>query len=627
MLKERFMFNNSRDFLKGFPALSPIDYFFAKEMSQKKLLQAPIVDDEQCFYAMCALSWTLRQGHSCLPLASIAGLRMWQQEQQVESGFKFASLEVLQQALNRFRASAQQAVVFENNQLYMRRYWTFENEIATDILQKNNQQRLKSALTTEQIKKKLDNLFPKENDQLDWQKIAVANSLGYRFSVISGGPGTGKTYTACRLLIMLQYFLQSKEELKIALAAPTGKAANRLIESIELARQQLSHLSWAEPYHAQIPQQAKTLHRLLGMGYQQSDPKYSQKKPLPYDIILLDEASMIDLPNMCRLLRAIASHAILILLGDAEQLPSIETGNILSDLANHDGFSASDEQWINALNDSHLSSAQETTDKLNQSHQFFHYLKHSRRFGGKIAKLAEQLREGDKESSLTLLKEHLLKGQLTEQWQDISWASMNQCEQILKQLVEQYYLPIGQLSSPKQALIEFAKFRILTPFRQTDFGVDLLNKKIEYLLHQKQSEIVVGKNYHARPIIILQNCYELGLFNGDIGILWKSKQSHELRAYFAAEYGIHSYSIHQLPQYEAVYAMTIHKSQGSEFKQLAIIIENDVEATLINQSMIYTAMTRAKEKLLMICEQPTWKKALDNKVERYSGLKEKLREK
>jgi len=313
--------------------IEPIDFFLAEQLCS--VLDK--TDDPVLFHSVVAVSEVLRDGHTCLSLAALSECESWRDDESGKPGFTFPSLIEWENHLSVLNLGPESGhpLVYEQSRLYLRRYWHFETETAEKLTGLLDQT---AELDLEQGRVILDELFvpvadkDQESAEPDWQKVAVANALGRYFTIIAGGPGTGKTYTVTRLLVALQRLHEN--QLKIALVAPTGKAAQRLSESIRGALQQMQTSGQldAETLEA-IPDSASTLHRLLGVRRDSNNFRHNEKNPLNVDLLLVDEVSMIDLPLMTRLMRAMPEGARMVMLGDADQLPSVAAGSVLADLA------------------------------------------------------------------------------------------------------------------------------------------------------------------------------------------------------------------------------------------------------------------------------------------------------
>ena len=647
--------------------IEAIDYFFAKEMltalkESTEILTKPsiklsITQEQILTHVFFALSASLRAGHTCLPLTELAqqhwAVAVDDQGQCSHQGFMFPDKDTLFNCLTAFNisADAQQPIVFENNRVYMRRYYQFEQTLANDIKARLTQ-RLTQRLPTspENISRVLQQLFPLVKDkaqEIDWQQIAVANAMNKNFTVIAGGPGTGKTYTVTKLLAALVMLntntatnkLSHNPALEIALVAPTGKAAQRLSESIISAITGFKTLINANILAA-IPTEAKTIHRLLGVIPNSPNFRHDQNNHLSCDVLLIDEVSMVDLPMMTRLFRALKKETKIILLGDADQLPSVAVGSVLADIAPrpHSGYSPANANYLAQV-------CQLDVQQLN--HAFMSTANHSDHLSFLVTS-----RRFDGEGGIGKLATHVIKGESTQSWQLLQAANENNRNQLalvegdlhdwLSPLIKEYYQGISRCDTLDDAFALFAKFRILCVTRQGEFGVDAINQwvKEQLAVNTAQPWGQSHQNYHGMPIMISENDYRLGLFNGDIGLLWHansntstnasdnaSLHSNHLMAFFeqpkTADGETHYKTLlpSRLPKYDSVYAMTIHKTQGSEFTHVAMLLPKQSNNLLLSRELLYTGITRAKTQLTIASNKQTWQQGVTSVVKRYSGLK------
>ncbi|PJE79378.1 RecBCD enzyme subunit RecD [invertebrate metagenome] len=469
---------------------------------------------------------------------------------------------------------------------------------------------------------KLDRLIPEEQC-LDWQKIAVASAISHSFSVISGGPGTGKTTTVTRLLALLaQLDTINKHAPIIKLVAPTGKAAARLTESMTHALEHLlSSAAQDNDIYQVIPRQAETVHRLLGVRMGKPGFIHGRDNPLHLDILVVDEASMIDLPLMSALLDALPSHARLILLGDHHQLASVEAGSVLGDIcagaANN--YSQPFSEQLNHLTgfvlpntvNQHKSVVQDAICLLQKSYRF------SRSSG--IGTLAYAINRGDYKTASDVFSAGFNDIAL----HDISDHDYSTLIHLCAQAYLPYIIAIQQQLPPKDILRKFRFFRLLCALRDGKFGVSMLNKTIEEQLEQQQLINREYTWYEGRPVMITRNDHAQGLYNGDIGIAIKSPDG-KLRINFDQPDG----SLKQLlpsrmPEHETVFAMTVHKSQGSEFSHTAMILPDTMNQVLTRE-LIYTGITRARQHLDLFCTQSVLRQSIKRLTQRTSGLGHRL---
>jgi exodeoxyribonuclease V alpha subunit len=555
--------------------------------------------------------------------------------------------------------------------LYLRRYWTYEQHIRAGIAARLSQP---LTLPEDATRALLDVLFAEENaDTPPWQRIACALAARSAFAVITGGPGTGKTTTVVRLLALLQGLaLESGgPPLRIRLAAPTGKAAARLNESIanQVGQLPFDQLPGGEAMQKAIPTQASTLHRLLGPRPDSRHFRYRAGQPLPADIVVVDEASMIDVELMSALLAALRPDARLIVLGDKDQLASVEAGAVLGDLcrrAREAHYSPQTRAWLERVTGAQIAEAliDPSGRPLDQA---ITMLRHSYRFRaeGGIGALAELVNAGvldgqpvrdplaaldtlfarqadQPDQSLGSIRRIRLTGEQDAQLDQLVRAGYwlgPEHQGYLAVLHEQRPPDDADLAAfddwARAVLKAQAGFQLLTPLRQGPWGVEGLNRRIQRLLSQGANAPIAGANerqwFEGRPVLITRNDYGLGLMNGDIGLSLRvparrgegGGASMVLRVAFPAGDGtdaIRWILPSRLQAVETVFAMTVHKSQGSEFTHTALVLP-DVSNPVLTRELIYTGITRAKSSFtLLYSRDPVIREALGRRVERVSGL-------
>lgn len=651
MAQAVFSFNQAHQQLAKIEA---IDYFFAKEMLIALTVKTDLSEDQEeiLTYLFIALSVSLRAGHTCLPIIEIADLHWAVAFDELgecsHQGYLFPSIDILMSLLVtlNINTNAQQPIVLNNNKLYIRRYYQFEWELAQGI---NKRLLQKSCDSIHDISAIVQQLFPTTQESqsitqevIDWQKLAVANAINKNFAVIAGGPGTGKTYTVTKLLaalLMLHVKKTGSNEknlqpinsptLEIALVAPTGKAAQRLSESIINAITDFKGLI-EENILAAIPTQAKTIHRLLGVIPNSPNFKHNQNNLLSCDVLLIDEVSMVDLPMMARIFRALKPNTKIILLGDADQLPSVAVGSVLADIAPrpHSGYSKENTDYLtdvcqvnSALLTDHF---QQRAPNATAHHDHLSFLIKSRRFDGEggIGRLANYVIQGESALSWQLLvasvnKKHSIDNKSVMIKSNQLNLTDNSLSSWLPPLINQYYQEIAQSRDVSQAFTLLAKFRVLCVTRQGELGVDAVN---QWIKEQLFSRFHIDSNYHGMPIMISENDYRLGLYNGDIGLLWRSDEGHLMAFFEDTDQDYKLFMPSRLPKYDTVYAMTIHKTQGSEFDHVAIVLPKQSEHQLLSRELLYTGITRAKTMLTIASNKHTWQQGVDTAIKRYSGL-------
>lgn len=513
--------------------------------------------------------------------------------------------------------------------LYLRRYWHYEQAVARHILQ-----RCAVAQTpdTAGIRTWLERLFPAPpapNEGCDWQKIACALALRGRLTLITGGPGTGKTYTAARLLALLFATAAQPEQLRVALAAPTGKAAARLKQAIDQALRGLQDSVGAALDIAALVERtgaARTLHSLLGLQPGQA----GQPRPLEVDVLIVDEASMVHLAMMATLLQALPAQARLIVLGDKDQLASVEAGAVLGDLCRDAegghyrpdtvafAQAAAGQAIAPALHDGAGSRLAQCTVML----------RHSRRFGGPIGQLAQAVNRGDAAAAQQVLQT-CADGSLAYHggcrietvWHVALAAHQPSYRDYLHAL---HHEPRDDHPAwVKKVLQAFERFRLLCAVREGEWGVAGLNAAIERELIARQLLRKDGPWYAGRPVMVTRNDTALGVFNGDIGIALPGPEG-ALRVYFLDGEQLRSVGVARLAQVETAFAMTVHKSQGSEFTHAALVLPAR-SGGVLGRELVYTGITRAKAQCTVLTQHPAvLAQALARPTQRHSGLLEFL---
>lgn len=583
--------------------------------------------------------------------------------------------------------------------LYLRRYWVYEQQVAQAVGQRAA---VAQAVDERAARDWLNLLFPKPsaNDAAspppvpDWQKIACALALRSRLTVITGGPGTGKTYTAARLLALLLATSPNPAQLRVALAAPTGKAAARLRQSIDqsLASLQAS-LQGAIDLHALAERigKARTLHSLLGMHQGSRQFQHNAQHPLDVDVLIVDETSMVHLEMMAALLQAMPPQATLILLGDKDQLASVEAGSVLGDLCAHaqdTRYHPATCDYLRAVAGEALSASATPGSALDQQTVM---LRHSRRFGTDIGALAKAVNAGAAFAIQTT--------------PDVPWGAYDLLQRgTRKALAAKTLAPQAQANAPhgsaassvgkvyllpapvlpeavvqlalhgralapacygdylramhhgmkarpvpaapatnaappdaasaaqasavephtawvKTVLRAFDRFRILCAVHDGPWGDRAMNQQVQSALARTGLLQPQGEWFAGRPIMVTRNDKALGVFNGDVGVVLPAPEGKKnLRAYFLDGEQLRSVSVSRLAHVETAFAMTIHKSQGSEFFHTVVVLP-DAGGDLLTRELVYTGITRAKEFLTLVEPRPgLLGTAMAQQVKRASGL-------
>ena len=563
------------------------------------------VDEKELFHILMYLFDSYRSGNSCLPLSKIADKKKWAErefkdkldneaEQELpKEGYTFSSFDKIKEIITSLNLGKNPAINFHYDCLYINRIWLFENEIAENI--KSRVSTIDTSIDKAKLKEQMQLLFARDtHGETDWQQVAVAKSLLHNFSIISGGPGTGKTTTVAALILALQHINVNKK-LDIQLVAPTGKAAQRLKESIantkNIITNEMIDLSV-------LPTEAKTLHRFLGLKPNKAYLKYNQENKSPCDVLIIDEASMVDINMFIYVIRAIKDNCKLILLGDVDQLPSVETGNILAQFAKAcatDEYSSDVAKFIKEITNHSVGVSQDKYD-------FITFLQKSYRTdSADILGLAKKVMSGNIEPTHSTSSIDYVDSSVD--------AYDKHIEVFIKEMSDKYFKQISQATSAQDALNELKKFRILVANRNIAIGTVRLNEAVEKHLGKKSNT-----NYHGRPVMVVENNYTANLFNGDVGIIWNGV------AYFEdVEGNIKPFSLVRLPRVETVYVMTIHKTQGSEFDSVAIILPKEYNRVL-NRNLLYTGITRAKSKVYVRTTKEVWNETVKTSVARDSNI-------
>lgn len=531
---------------------SKLDIAFSQFLVHRASLNK---NQKKIFISLIAqLSHQQSQGHSCIKINTA------EQELMLASGL------VSKNDLT--------PLILEQNRLYLQRYWFYENRLAEQI--KNL---LKRSFSNRNLKLVLNRYFIDLIDETDWQREAARKAVNQAFSIITGGPGTGKTTTVVKILALMQESVIKEEALCIALAAPTGKAAMRLQESIGISKKTLP---CSEEIKKNIPEKVSTLHQLLGAQPPSPYFKHDATNPLVYDLVVIDEASMVDLALMSKLVDALKPYSRLILLGDKDQLASVEAGAVLANLT---------------------TSLPEHTLELKKSY----------RFHGEIKAMADAVNNQSVDNAWEILKKGGHQVALLE-------------EDLIDYISEQYsyYLQlIKDNANFKDIYAAFCQFQVLCSNRQGENGVSNINEKVEQKLAGKNKIQRIGTWYPGRPIMVTQNNAGMQLYNGDIGICLSDENFTNQVFFLRSDSSIKKVIPSRVPAHETVFAMTIHKSQGSEFDECLCVLSDKFNPVL-SKELVYTAVTRAKKRLKIFSSYSVFSQALEKKVVRTGGLLEKL---
>ncbi|MGE5694313.1 MAG: exodeoxyribonuclease V subunit alpha [Candidatus Sericytochromatia bacterium] len=512
--------------------------------------------DERVSRAIALLVRALRGGSVCVDLAPTDGLRT-----AVEASPLIGS-----------------ALQMDGDLLYLDRYWREEEQVCKDVLAMLAS---RPPVDGDALAAGLDRVFPKEG--YEEQREAARIALSQWLTVLTGGPGTGKTTTVAALLALLaeQAELTGTTRPRIALAAPTGKAANRLQEAVQSAVDELA----ATDRGRLSGLHAVTLHRLLGwMPGSSTRFKHNRSNRLPYDVIVVDETSMVSLTMMARLLEAVRPETRLVLVGDPDQLASVEAGAVLADLV--DGLSDREDAQVAALRTSH-------------------------RFGESIGALADAIRVGDENRVIELLRAG---------GKHIEYIDTEDPTERLRRVLVPHAVRVWQASlvgDATTALAMLDQHRLLCAHREGPYGVRHWNRMVERWLTEETGQATWNEWYVARPILVTANDYGLKLYNGDTGVTVTDQGV--LRAVIGGQ----RFATSRLADVETMHAMTIHKSQGSQADEVSVLMPPE-DSRLLSRELLYTAVTRAKARIRVIGSEASLRAAVQRRAVRASGLARRL---
>lgn len=590
--------------------IRPLDWHFARWLST----QHPAAQESQLLMA-ALVSQQLGEGHVCVDVRQLHTL--WQPSTATTK-------HVLAVLAKEETASWQAAplfgkgeqitpLVYDNGRIYLYRYWQAERQVARRL----QRRAMPYPVNTEEVLPLLDALFAQGSQQPDWQRVAALTAASRSVALISGGPGTGKTTTVTRMLAIFIQLVCARQPDKpplIRLAAPTGKAAARLSESIAQAKDKLPVSAAVK---ALIPDQGETLHRLLGARPGQTRYRHHEENPLHLDMLVVDEASMIDLPMMDSLLAALPQHARLVLIGDKQQLASVEAGSVLGDLCAQPATvcrTAAQQALLKTT-----CQVPESTGQVVSFADSVAFLQHSYRFDAQsgIGALASAINAGSGARVRAVLKQG---------FQDLTYLPTGAgIERLLTHMQEQYQALFAKVqagAAVADVLKTMQGFQVLCGLRRGPFGVVAVNEAFEARLQQQGVIQMQGRWYAGRPVMITRNDPSLKLYNGDMGIALPEPNTGRLQVWFEIGGALVAYSTSRLPQHETVYAMTVHKSQGSEFDRVTLVVTE--VAQVISRELVYTGVTRAKQQCTLFGNLEVLCQAAEQPTVRMSGLAERI---
>jgi exodeoxyribonuclease V alpha subunit len=563
--------------------------------------------DASVEWAALLASHAVGEGHVCLDLQRWAG-------REIGQGVFLPPFSAWEQSLLASavvgRPGEFKPLIIDGRRLYLARYWRYEKRLAESLLARGD---LCAEVDMERLCADLNRLFTHNAlQQADWQKAAAAVAVLRRFCVISGGPGTGKTSTVVRILAALQS--QAGGKLQIALTAPTGKAAARMQESI---RTQKQSLDLPAAITGSIPETASTLHRLLGSKPDSVYFRHHQGNPLLADVVVVDEASMLDLALLSKLMDALPPKARLILLGDKDQLAAVEAGAVFGDLCAGRGYGRPFRDLLRRVVDVDLQADATYASPLSDC---IALLTHSHRFGADSG-IGELARRVNAAEDISPVFDLLLNGRCA----DIAWKPQFDEADLLERMdlgYGAYFNALAGGAGGEEVLAAFNRFRVLAAHYQGPASASSANRGFEALIRSRLRVPSYERWYPGRPVMVKRNDYGLRVFNGDVGICLRV--DGELRVCFEDTDGkLRSLAPARLPEHEPVFAMTVHKSQGSEFDEALLLLPETVSPVL-NRPLVYTAITRAKHRAEIWGGLEVLAAAVKKAPERSAGLRDRL---
>jgi exodeoxyribonuclease V alpha subunit len=581
--------------------------------------------------AAALVSSAVASGSICVDLSHLAKMPPEFSNGEI-SPIRYPDLEQWELALGNHPAvgppeSRHPLILDDKHRLYLFRYWEYERILASSIRDRVERIIPEDDIDINLLKDGLRRLFPVNADstEVDWQKVAGLASVLKRFCVITGGPGTGKTFTVARILALL--LEQTDGKLSTALIAPTGKAAAKLGDTLKRSRESLE---CRQGIKDAIPLETSTIHRLLRPIAGSPYFRYNAEHRLDVDLVIVDEASMVDLALMSKLVQALPDRARLILIGDKDQLASVEAGAVLGDICNRNQlymYSAFFTAQVERIAGEVLVGDPQETDVDTGMQDNIIDLKTNYRFDRRcsLGHFGEAVNHGDADGAIRVLEDS--RTEIDLQWYPV--GSIRELQQGLTENIVRGYGPYLGAGDPGKALTLFGQFRLLCALKKGPFGVAEINRYVESVLRGHgliKSNTKDGHWYAGRPVMVTRNLYELGLYNGDTGIVMEDPGSerHSLKAFFPDD--DHAYkqvSIDRLTDCETAFATTVHKSQGSEYESVHFILPQK-DAAVLSRELIYTAVTRARKTVTVWGDRPVLAVAIDRQNLRNSGLRDML---
>ncbi|MFH2046252.1 MAG: exodeoxyribonuclease V subunit alpha [Pseudomonadota bacterium] len=596
-----------------------IDLHFAKFINELEN-----ADDSDLFLAAALVSNAAGNGDVCLDLKAFAGKVILEKGED----YKRLACPLLDIWIEKLKITNvvgkpgdyRPLILDDKNRLYLHKFWYYENTLSKAIKNKADDDITwpDTKLDENHVRKLLDKYFPDvAGERINLQKLASLVCVYKRLCIMSGGPGTGKTTAIGKILAVL-IEVESGDKQKIYLCAPTGKAAAKLSESI---RNTKKNIDCSDEIKNLIPQDAYTIHRMLKTISRSSGFHYNADNKLPADIVVIDEASMVDLALLAKLVEALPDDARLILAGDKDQLASVQAGSVLGDICNRSDITGYPIKSYKKLYAEIQDNMDVISDK-NSLNDCIVVLKKNYRFSedSRIGRLSVAVNKGEAEYAIEILKEKNDDG--------ICWEEANNQKELYRVLEEKIiegYSSYLNIDDPISALNLLGCFKILCAVNSGPFGIDGINSLAESVLRKKRLIDISSQWYRGRPVLIKENSYNLGLFNGDMGLIMPARDEDDnLYAYFDSNMEAkRKFKPGILPKHETAYAMTVHKSQGSEFDNVVVVLP-EKDYPVLTRELIYTGITRTTGKLTIVGTESILRTAILRKTQRTSGLNDAL---
>ncbi|MBN2036823.1 MAG: exodeoxyribonuclease V subunit alpha [Chitinispirillaceae bacterium] len=594
-------------------SFSPLDLHFGALLQKLSGTGDPIIG-----LTGALASHAVQNGHSCLDLSAYeqTPVRFDNNPYEIHSWPPLADwLRALTASPVVAQESGYAPLILVNRRLYLHRYHSYEQQIIAAVRERVTAP--PDAFEPQRVRDLLSRVFPQGTPGTDRQMLAAATAAGKKLVIISGGPGTGKTYAVMRILSLLALLRQDRKP-RIALAAPTGKAALRLEETI---RSHGAGLAMPAGDADTLSLEATTIHSLLGPISGSPYFRHNRSNPLPFDVVVIDEASMMDQALAAKLFDALLPQCRLILLGDRDQLASVEAGAVFGDLCDSGNEHGYTRFWCDTLRSVMPECGLEAKDEppladsiiiLAKNYRFDHT--------SGIGELCGRILAGDIHGVGDILS--------SSRYPDCSWWIPPSHAAMIERLDETalcYWSDYFQSEDPFDALNLFNRCRVLCAVRKGPFGVTALNTMIEHLLAARSLIPARTTRYKRKPVLITHNDYALGLYNGDTGVFFPDPEDNgTMKVFFSsARKRARSFAPHRLPAFEPAYAVTVHKAQGSEFDRTIVILPPR-PAAVATRELLYTALTRARSGFELWCGEEALAAALASSVSRASGMREAL---